>query len=75
MVAQRLLHASEVDVMGDDGVPVFHSPEFVTRVFDEELAKILSSLPADAAPVSIDRYTEARRISESMIATGAHDPI
>src|ERR1700734_3041045 len=45
MIAQRELH--KVSGYGDDGTSIKHSPELVTRVFDEELGKIHRDLPAE----------------------------
>ena len=44
-----------------------HTPEFVTRLFDEELDRLLTELPASATPEEADRYRRAREISEAMI--------
>ena len=45
MIAQRVRH--KIKVPGDDGKPVEHSQELVTRIFDEELAKIQKDLPKE----------------------------
>src|SRR6267378_2791849 len=45
MIAQRVRHKAKVD--GDDGKPLEHSSALVTRLFDEELAKIQKDLPAE----------------------------
>src|SRR6202030_446505 len=45
MIAQRVRH--KVKVKGDDGKPLEHSAALVTRLFDEELAKIQKDLPAE----------------------------
>jgi len=37
------------------GAAVAHAPELVTRIFDEELKRILSELPADAPPEAVHR--------------------
>src|SRR6476646_4540360 len=44
MIAQRTLHRERVTVMDDADLPVVHSPELVTGLFDEELTTILSEL-------------------------------
>ena len=45
MIAQRVRH--KVKVPGDDGKTVEHLPGLVTRLFDEELAKIQRDLPGE----------------------------
>jgi len=47
----------------------------VTKIFDEELEKILSALPKDADASAKQKYREARRISEAMIVNREIDPI
>jgi malate synthase len=73
MIAQRVRH--KVRVPGDDGKPVEHSTELVTRIFDEELAKIQRDLPAEIDAKAAETLPEARRIAEAMIAEGHHSPI
>jgi len=73
MIAQRVRH--KVSVAGDDGKPVTHSPELVSRVFDEELAKIQRDLPAEIERKDVATLPEARRIAEEMIVQGHNSPI
>ena len=73
MIAQRVRHKVKVD--GEDGKPVQHSPELVTRLFDEELAKIQKDLPAEIDRKASATLPEARRIAEQMIVQGHHSPI
>jgi malate synthase len=73
MISQRVLH--KVQVAGDDGNPVKHSPEIITRIFDEELAKIEKDLPAEIDRKAATTLPEARRIAEEMIVQGHHSPI
>jgi malate synthase len=73
MIAQRVRH--KIEVPGDDGKPVKHSPELVTRVFDEELAKIKKDLPAEIDSKASATLPEARRIAEEMIVQGEHSPV
>jgi len=72
MIAQRVRH--KVEVVGDDGKPLRHSPELVTRVFDEELAKIQRDLPAEIDRKAATTLPEARRTAEEMIVQGRHSP-
>jgi malate synthase len=73
MIAQRVRHKVRVD--GDDGKPLQHSPELVTRLFDQELARIQKDLPAEIDRKSVATLPEARRIAEEMIVQGHHSPI
>ncbi|HZW80254.1 MAG TPA: hypothetical protein VFF50_07275, partial [Candidatus Deferrimicrobiaceae bacterium] len=73
MIAQRVLH--KVRVHGDEGKSVEHSPELVTRIFDEELAKIQKDLPAEIDAKAAKTLPEARRIAEEMIVQGHHSPV
>ena len=73
MIAQRVRH--KIKVPGDDGKPVEHSPELVTRIFDEELAKLQRDLPAEIDSMAAIDLPEARRIAEAMIVQGHHSPI
>ena len=71
MIAQRMRHRETVKIMDGDAA-VEHTPELVSRIFDEELAKILSNLPDTAGEK--ERYAEARRVSEQMILNEEFDP-
>lgn len=62
MIAQRLRH------------PGTYTPSAVGAMFDEELERILSELPAGANGETRGRYRRAREISEAMILRGAFDP-
>jgi malate synthase len=73
MIAQRVRH--KIKVTGDDGKPVEHSRELVTRIFDEELAKIQKDLPKEIDAKAAKTLPEARRIAEEMIVEGHHSPI
>jgi malate synthase len=73
MIAQRVRH--KVKVKGDDGKSLEHSSELITRLFDEELAKIQKDLPAEIDLQSAKTLPEARRIAEQMIVEGHHSPI
>jgi len=73
MIAQRMRH--KVQVLGDDGKPIDHTPELVTRVFDAELAKIQRDLPSEIDRKAATTLPEARRIAEEMIVQGHHSPV
>lgn len=71
MIAQRLKHSETVKIIDEKGVAVLHSPEFITRIFDEELEKLLQESPTETH----ETLREARRLSEEMIILGQFDPI
>ena len=73
MIAQRVLH--KVKVAGDDGRLIEHSSALITRLFDEELAKLQQNPPAEIDQKSAATLPEARRIAEEMIVQGRHSPI
>ncbi|MGC1449863.1 MAG: hypothetical protein WA830_07495 [Candidatus Sulfotelmatobacter sp.] len=74
MIAQRVLHRDLVAVQDEQGEAVKHTPEFITRLFDEELDRLLAELPAGATPEEADRFRRAREISEAMIVNGEFNP-
>jgi malate synthase len=73
MIAQRVRH--KVKVANDQGKPAEHTAELITRVFDQELAKIQKDPPADIDEKSAVTLGEARRIAEEMIVQGQHSPV
>jgi len=73
MTAQRVRH--KVKVQDEHGKAVEHSFALVSRVFDEELAKIQRDLPAEIDRKASATLPEARRIAEQMIVHGQHSPI
>ena len=73
MIAQRVRH--KVSVAAEDSKPMQHSPALVTRLFDEELARIQKDLPAEIDQKAAATLPEARRIAEEMIVQGHHSPI
>jgi malate synthase len=62
MIAQRLRY------------PGTYTPDSISTMFDEELARILNELPADAPDEDRERFKLARDLSEQMILLGAFDP-
>ena len=72
MIAQRLRHNGHVPVT-DDGKIVVHTPELVSRLFDEELEKLVANPGRDLG--TVETFREARRISEAMILSEEFDPI
>jgi len=72
MIAQRIRHRASLEATDSDGE---HTPEFVGELFNEELDRLLSELPAGTSKSAIEKYCEARRISELLITNGEFDPI
>lgn len=75
MIAQRMKHRFTVQVVDNEGNPVLHTPELITQLFDEELAKIKAELPQPLPKGFCAKFDEARRISEEMILKEQHNPI
>jgi malate synthase len=75
MIAQRMRHRDRVAIIDENGNQVQHSPEFINRIFDEELARLLHELPPAATEETKEKFREARRISEEMILTEAFNPV
>ena len=73
MIAQRVRH--KVNVPAEDGMAVEHTPALVTRLFDQELAKIQRDLPSEIDRNAAATLPEARRIAEELIVQGRHSPI
>jgi len=74
MIAQRVRHRDVVPILDDNGRDIRHTPELVTRLFDEELKRIIGELPAGTSEDVIERYTQARILSERMIVTEEFNP-
>ncbi len=73
MLAQRLRHSSSATVIDDEnGESVQQTPELLTRLFDEELEKLLANPGKDLG--NPDTFREARRLSEAMIRSNEFDP-
>jgi len=77
MIAQRLRHGGggAVQIVDDAGKPVPHTPQLITNLFDEELARILRELPSMKDLGTAETFRSARAISEEMISRGAFDPV
>src|SRR5271155_1601832 len=74
MIAQRMRHRDAVEILDENSAPVPHTPELLTRIFDEELKRAIGELPADAPPESVERFTQARILSERMILENQFNP-
>ncbi|HET9697060.1 MAG TPA: hypothetical protein VFP40_09360 [Terriglobales bacterium] len=75
MIAQRIRHRVQVIISDDHGYPALHTPEFISRIFDEELDRLLRELPADVTDETRQKFREARRISELMIRNEQFNPV
>ncbi len=74
MIAQRLNHSSSVEILDENGVPVRHTPELLSHLFDEELEQLLGE-PANANDAeAAASLREARNLSEEMIRQQEFDP-
>ena len=75
MIAQRMKHPDAVEIVDEKGKAVAHTKEVVARMFDEELARLVSEGAKGSDPAAIARLREARRMSEEMIERGEFDPV
>jgi malate synthase len=74
MIAQRLNHSSGVEILDETGAAVRHTPELISRLFDEELARLLVE-PANANnATAASSLREARNLSEEMIRRHQFNP-
>src|ERR1700693_1582203 len=74
MIAQRMMHSNAVEILDEAGKAVRHTPEFITRLFDEEVDGLLSQPSIKNDPAATARLREARRMSEEMIHSGEFNP-
>ena len=75
MIAQRMVHRDQTPVTDAEGREVPHTPEFVTRLFDEELARLLESPKPGRDLGGPETMREARRVSEELIRNGWVNPV
>ncbi|MCX7640063.1 MAG: hypothetical protein N2Z23_06455 [Pyrinomonadaceae bacterium] len=71
MIAQRIKHRDKVEILDEKQNLVVHTPQLISRIFDEELERLLSETPSHAH----ETLKKAREISEAMIKSGEFDPI
>jgi malate synthase len=74
MIAQRMMHSDAVEIVDEAGKAVRHAPEFIARLFDEELDRLVGEGSKENDPAATDRLREAHRMSEEMIHRGEFDP-
>jgi malate synthase len=72
MIAQRMQHWPQSSIVDEQGLTVEHSPELITRLYDEELAKLLENPGKDLG--TPESFRRARTISEAMVRTAEIDP-
>jgi malate synthase len=72
MIAQRIKHSGEVEILDEAGRAVRHTPELIHELFGQELNRLLAEgeKTGDAATLR-----EAARISEEMIHRGEFNPV
>ena len=73
MIAQRMKHSGKAGIVDQTGKPVAHTPELITRLFDEEVEKIIAN-PARADVGTPETFRKARQIGEAMVLSGEFNP-
>jgi malate synthase len=74
MIAQRMMHSNAVEIVDETGKAVRHTPEFIARLFDEELDRLLGEASKENDQAATARLRGARRMSEEMIHSGEFNP-
>jgi malate synthase len=74
MIAQRLNHSSSLEILDENGTSVRHTPELISRLFDEELDLLLGEPSNANDPQSTASLREARNLSEEMIKQHEFNP-
>jgi malate synthase len=74
MIAQRMMHSNAIEIVDENGKAMRHTPEFIARMFDEELERLLSEGAKENDSTATARLREARKMSEEMIHRGEFDP-
>src|SRR5437867_2958769 len=74
MIAQRMKHSHQVEVVDENDAAVRHTPEFVHDLFDEELERLLRETEKSSDTRMQTTLREARRISEEMIRREEFNP-
>jgi malate synthase len=75
MIAQRMRHSRQVEILDDSGVAVPHTPELIRNLFDEELDRLLRETAKNDDRNAAATLREARGISEEMIRREEFDPV
>jgi len=74
MIAQRMKHSDKVEVQGEAGLPIRHTPELIRELFDEELDRLLRENANSNDAQAAATLREARKLSEEMILRGEFNP-
>jgi malate synthase len=74
MIAQRMKYSGEAEIRDESGRVVQHTPEVITRLFDEELERLIAN-PARADVGTPETFRTARRIAEAMVMNEEFDPV
>jgi malate synthase len=74
MIAQRMNHSSAVEIVDEAGTPVRHTPELISKLFDEELERLLATPANGNGAQEAATLREARRLSEEMIRQHEFNP-
>jgi malate synthase len=74
MIAQRMKHSGQVEILDDSGMPVRHTPELIRGLFNEELDRLLSETAKNSDSQIAATLREARGISEEMIRREEFNP-
>jgi len=74
MIAQRMRHAGQVEIVDENGTAVRHTPELISKLFDEELDRLLCEPAVASDPQAEATLRQAREISEAMIRAEEFDP-
>src|SRR5277367_332253 len=73
MIAQRMRHSAQIAILDEAGQPVAHSPEFIHKLFDEELQRLVNE-PTGKDVGTAETLSKARELSENMILRGEFNP-
>jgi malate synthase len=74
VIAQRIRHREVARIVDSDGKAVRHTPEFISELFDQELSRLILELAGDADDSVVEKYRQARLISQEMIEREQFDP-
>src|SRR5882757_3316225 len=74
IISQRMRHSDRVEILGETGLPIRHTPELIRDLFEEELARLLRETDTSNDPVVVAALREARAISEEMIRREEFNP-
>ena len=72
MIAQRTIHKVKLEDAGTNRVE--QTPELVSKLFDEQLDRLLDELPPGSEPGEAEKLRQARLLSEEMILRQRFSP-